>query len=324
MTLTPATSVDLRSNIIVGPTPAIGTFPAIGPLPRAAEDKLDLLRRQRADYFALLNPLHDEENALISERMDLNIQLGRRRATGFGEDRNAGTADLVERIEKLDVKLARVRNALAQRLQNKSSSVGLIQSIDDYLKMAQRKGPLTAFTGEVVVPKGDPSKVLSKTREAIAELKADRHKVRSSSYPSSVAKAHVKSIIDEMADRGRPSVAALLENVRHVEWKGASAVRWEFGNQIDGAVVAGAQLIAWLQRDALLAALYAEIDEMADDKNALSEEQRTAELARIEAQALEQERIEEVLVEDLGVDRRPDADPRAVLGLDGPAPTSEF
>lgn len=323
MTYFPAKIADRSADTVIGAA-QMGVTDNIMLLPQAAEDKLDLLRRQKADFFALVRPLDDEQNDLIGQRQAASMHLNRHRADGHGEIRNVGTLQLVDKIAKLDKNLERVRRLLEQRRANQASAVGLVHNVENYLKQAQRKGSLTAFTGEVNVPKGDPAKVLARTRETIAELRADRHKVRSAPFPSSVAKAYATSLIDELAARGRPSVAALLENVRHIEWKSAASMRWEYGNLIEGSVVAGVQLVAWLERDRLLAALYAEIDEMADDKNALTEEERTAELARIEAQALELERIEEHLVEELGVERRPDADPRAVLHIDGPVPTQEI
>lgn len=323
MTYFPAKVSDRSADTVIGAA-QMGVTDTIMPLPQAAEDKLDLLRRQKADYFALLQPVNAEEAAAFQEKGEAETRIRLLGINGFKDPEHPSVKHARGRLEEAEKKIARVRKILEHRQANKSSSIALVHEIERYIKAAQRRGPLTAFTGEVNVPKGDPSKVLSKTREAIAELKADRHKVRSSPYPSSVAKAHVKSLIDELAARGRPSVAALLENVRHIEWKSAASMRWEYGNLIEGSVVAGVQLVAWLERDRLLAALYAEIDEMADDKNALTEEERTTELARIEAQALELERIEEHLVEELGVDRRPDADPRAVLHIDGPVPTQEI
>ena len=60
-----------------------------------------------------------------------------------------------------------------------------------------------------------------------------------------------------------------------------------------------------------------------DDSAALTSKQRTEKEKAILASMLTAERLEELLVMETGAIRRENADPRAVLGIDGPAPKEE-
>ncbi len=84
-------------------------------------------------------------------------------------------------------------------------------------------------------------------------------------------------------------------------------------------------LLAWLAKDELIERLEGEVDERSDDEHALSDEDRAARLAAIEAECLavgrdEEHFIEAAAREGFSVQRRPDADPRAVLALSGDLP----
>ena len=79
-------------------------------------------------------------------------------------------------------------------------------------------------------------------------------------------------------------------------------------------------LLFWLHRETLTERIEAEIDALADDANALTAEQRTEQVGEIDRDRLAIQREEEHWVSKAIEDganmlRRPDADPRAVLGL---------
>src|SRR5207248_1704079 len=84
-------------------------------------------------------------------------------------------------------------------------------------------------------------------------------------------------------------------------------------------------LFCWLLKDALLEKLDEEIDALADDESALTDEERGERLAALAAELLQAERREELLIvtaeaEGLQVMRRPQVDPRALLGLSSALP----
>jgi hypothetical protein len=81
-------------------------------------------------------------------------------------------------------------------------------------------------------------------------------------------------------------------------------------------------ILCWAFGDSLIAMLEAEVDAMADDAAALDNDERAERESALLAKILEMERVEEAIIEAGGdqAKRRPDADPRAVLGLSSDLP----
>lgn len=166
-----------------------------------------------------------------------------------------------------------------------------------------------------------PGKIVGRIeqeREAIARLQADRREVVHAPRPSAAAKELAKKAVDELAGRGRPYIAGLLEPDR------APTILWPATTGGVGAGI-GVQtdhlaLTAFLEKERLLAALYTAIDEEADDPAALGDADRAKRLTEIDAAILKAERIEEFLVgealkADIAIMPREDSDVRAILGL---------
>ena len=84
-------------------------------------------------------------------------------------------------------------------------------------------------------------------------------------------------------------------------------------------------VMAWMHKDAMIAAFNRDIAELADDAAALTTAERTKREREILAAILTAERLEEMLCEQTGAPRRPDADARAILQLadSSPAPREE-
>ncbi len=79
-------------------------------------------------------------------------------------------------------------------------------------------------------------------------------------------------------------------------------------------------LACWANKDAVLAALFAQVDALANDDAALGPEEREAETGRLSKALRSLNRREEILIraaeaEGTDINRRPDADVYAVLGL---------
>jgi len=76
-------------------------------------------------------------------------------------------------------------------------------------------------------------------------------------------------------------------------------------------------LLAWLDRDRVLAALEREIETKLPDGNALPFEEREQRIHELEAEILAIEREEENVIENspISISRRADASPQAVLGI---------
>lgn len=132
-----------------------------------------------------------------------------------------------------------------------------------------------------------------------------------------------KQYVERLRDLGAPAVHFLIEaGIPRVDWptRGVDLIH-------DAASTPGAMqftmpeapphiaFAAWSNPEAFLASLCRDIDLSADDDAALTGDERFKRSASIAAEKLAVERDEEFWVERAGIARRPDADPRAVLGL---------
>jgi hypothetical protein len=159
-------------------------------------------------------------------------------------------------------------------------------------------------------------------------MRADLNAVMSAPIPSSVAKERIRDQINKLAASGVPSVLSVIEAGLPMGWP-KTTFRGDFLGVAGGAAAMGQAavgapnalaVIAWLFKDRLLEKLEAEVDDLASDDAALSDEQRAEREAALLHGILEAERVEESFIEQAEtagqtIQRRPDADPRAVLGL---------
>jgi len=85
-------------------------------------------------------------------------------------------------------------------------------------------------------------------------------------------------------------------------------------------IIDAAALTAWINADALLSRLFAEIDAAAP-ANGLGDDERASRIGALDEERLALERQEEALIEraeaeGVLIERRPDADPRAALMIE--------
>lgn len=170
-----------------------------------------------------------------------------------------------------------------------------------------------------------PADALAEARANIGKISETKRAASRASIPLSEAEASIIADIDRAAGKGLNVGSALR---RHVRLNG----RVERGRMIwptrrimtaNGMsdVPDGFALLVWLNRDELKKRALEALRAAHDPKNALSDEDRAARLAELDAELLAQERIEEAAVEaceaaGIRVYRRPNADPRAVLGVE--------
>lgn len=164
-------------------------------------------------------------------------------------------------------------------------------------------------------------------RDEIASLKADIHETQSAPRASDEVKAQARREIDELVASGTPDVFGAIEAGLPIKWP---RQRLDiFTAATAGGVTARCEtphvlaILMWAHRDDVLRAVEAEIDKRAMDANALPEDVRQKRLIELHERLLAAERNEEALIVAGGnvIDRRPDADPRAFLEVDGPHPT---
>ena len=166
------------------------------------------------------------------------------------------------------------------------------------------------------------SDAIENRRRYIRTLASDLHRIRSSCYPSSHCKTKAAEKIDVLAQRGAVSVSQLIEHDGALGWPTWQVQVSIHNTQQPGAVVyvevPDLAILAFVHRDALLAAINRAIDEESDDANSLSLAERQGREAEVMADLLSTERDESSLVwqameKNLPVGHRSDCSPQAIL-----------
>jgi hypothetical protein len=303
-------------------------------LPDAAASRLMALHQRAADQHAAMPPFEQiRELAEIKMRHTARIKqlLAPKSEGGFG------LTELATQVVAERRALERVENELTRQQRLKQDRG------DRWQVTAQLKRSVIEWVTAGGIPHGcvvesvadDDVTTLLKKGERIAdgveryrhrlrELAADAHRVRSAPFPSADVKAQLRQQIAQLAEAGRPNVDGAIEHGQQVSFpmitmqslvRNVDAPAIGFSETIDALA-----LIAWLHRDALIARIEAEVDEIADDKAALSDAEREKQLVAISIQALGVERMEVALIwhaEAKGevIDFRANTTPQAVLGV---------
>lgn len=323
-----------------------GEFDVIDALPAEAQDALTALRERVDDIHADVSRASDkmfDEGAAAEEAKtnflvisDPNVALRMGNGRTLAEDH----PEFIRRKAAMEKAQARHRETIAKKEALGQRWHGLKRLLTDVESYVATAGNLTAVPApQVTLPRIDRlAAEVEKVRKDIAELKAEKHAVNSAAYPSAEVKARARREIEALAEAGRPNVLRMIDHgpAEGIFWPDVKAqsrilggmavplpgdVR-HAGEELPGGHLA---LLAFLCKDTMLAAVMAEIDAVSEDSAALSSEQRVAKIAELDARILKAERIEAALVaaSSGSVDFREDADPRAVLGVDGPAPRED-
>jgi len=200
----------------------------------------------------------------------------------------------------------------------------MIRGLRDYIVKISK--PVAAFASpSIEAPaSADFPALVAAARERLESARAARRAALAAPIMAVAAKAIMRDQIEALAERGRPDVFPILESRQPAKFSTigdlhrADTVR-------STPVLDSEATLAWLHKEALIAALEREIDDAADDSEALDDEQRARRVAAAEAAMLAAERDEEAAISAAAaigfyIPRRPDADARAVLGLADSAP----
>ena len=179
--------------------------------------------------------------------------------------------------------------------------------------------------------KGD----LAALRQRLSELRDEISDVLSAPPPSSQVKTAMRAQVAALAERGRPNYLGAIEAGQPIKFP-----ELQIQSQVATAAGIGISyqsapdmlgLFCWLHGEEIIAGMEADINELADDAGALSDDEKARREQELRAAILDAERSEEAAIEALElsgapVARRPDCDPRAVLNLasDLPAPAPMF
>ena len=320
-------------------------------IPKPVKAKLRDLRRARHDARLAWRAVSDERAEAWDNKRSIEARLtaltgGRPSSPWYGHAQQANYYRLEDDHPEVGEQLTKLNDAKAiierldrlveVRAHHMDQLSRLLNSLETYLGegLAAVADAIKIYKGPAPSPqkRETPTDAVERCRRRLRELDADRHKVASAPWHSAQAKERARAEIDALAARGKPDVMSLVESQ-------AELIYWRerpFSDVIIAGRLVSASgdpsalpLLFWLHRDAIVAKIEAQINEVADDANALTAEQRTEQIGEIERDRLAVQREEEYWIGkaiDVGMTilRRPDADPRAVLGLadDMPAPVN--
>ena len=324
------------SSTVAGPAPAEAAVPqpslnvgggVIGkrpdPLTRLTgepHDRLDAMRSRRDEMQAYLWRLLDQKEELREEK--LTAESNYQKLIRPGQPQNADAGPEIARRKKKVEELVDELNKLGKKIDDISDrrkSLGrLTEDCERYVRAFTVKPLPTKTKGRTAA--------LSEITESIAQLRADLHEVRSAPHPSSEARESIRRQIEDLAEQGAPDVSRLIDHgaSQSIHWPSEVHARNGATGEIE-RVSPSLAVLAWLRKDELLAALDAEVDAMAEDESALTDQARADRMEKINAEILLLERSEAAAVWAAGdpAALREDLDPRAALAIDGPAPATE-
>ncbi|SFZ82900.1 hypothetical protein SAMN02983003_1339 [Devosia enhydra] len=304
-------------------------------LPATAAGKLVALRRARDDarvlyeaaqsaVFAFRGPDSDlipaERLVAEYEKLDLRqvtlapLRMGRDGSpTEASEAAHAADAkkfdarrqEAYDRLDRLKTEYEAARALQAERGRQWQALNGLVAALERWLdKHTGRFAPVPLEPPAVFA--GKPyGQGLSELRDLIAALTAERKRIERAPMSASEAKARIRPWVKMMADRVR-----LVGAIHH-------------GVAIDLASAEPDPTLAYLcflNPDAVVRRLEQEVDAQLQGRFTLGELDKARKLKELDGQLLNAERREEALImimAEVGtvVLRRPNADPKAVLGL---------
>lgn len=307
---------------------------AVALLPDAAATKAIAIEQRAADLFAAVPTFEEVQEVrleVIGYKNRISDLTRHRSEGGFEQDPSA--PQVLSETRKLEraEELARRTELKEVRMVRSTAAGQLRQSVNDWV-LRGVPGDCTLDVVEdqplsELLTKADGGRIeaaVERCRLKLREGAADLHRVHSSPWPSSVTKAAAKGLIDRLADQGQPNLDAAIEHGMDIVFA-TTRLQSLVYNARPGAVayaevpdVLG--LLAWLFRDQLLAKINAGFDEIADDKSALSQQQREEAEAQIGADMLAAERAECALIwhaDDKGevIDFRCTTSPQAALGV---------
>ncbi|MET4518122.1 hypothetical protein [Bradyrhizobium sp. I1.7.5] len=300
-------------------------------LPPAAAERLRLLRQRAADAHRLIpefETVREASTRKIEAASELKRLTDHPQDFGFNlkpDDPRVKTA--IMHLEKMTADLKRLTELREVRTAAWHAASAALAACESWLRDGKPHGT-TLEEVETEPPKlnkgEDVLSGIERFRRRVRELRADLHRIASAPFPSSYAKAQMRAQVEALARRGAPSVSRLVELDGPVDFQTqtlTSEVHAERRSLAFTETADALALVAWLHRDALIAALDREISTEADDKAALTHEARQKAEAEVQGDLLAVERDECALVwtaqaQGLPIEHRGgDISPLALLGL---------
>jgi hypothetical protein len=312
---------------------------AASALPEPARAKFRRLAGLAQDRRAATNRAYE----VVEEARE---RLGKARiALAIAQRLPATTTDVIEGRRQLqdditacETEVARLVAEREARAGKSGGTVALVNRIENYIGDLPARATVEPFTGPLPSRKSSeaPTAVIARCRAEIEKLKARIGEVQAAPRPANEVMERLLAEIDTLAERGEPDIEPLFEGSGGIEWPSIPVDI--LARSIDGAPITAhgssfdaLGFLAWLFKPALVKAVTAAAERAhGDDGNAIPTAQRPKMLGQLRASLLELERVEEAAADELeaagaAVERRADADPRAVLGLSSslPAPSRD-
>lgn len=216
--------------------------------------------------------------------------------------------------------LAKVELEIAERIKPRldraRAAFDALAVADDaalWLNDAIRAGVRLADAPAAKIKNGDYLREVERIRGDLEEIERRFELADSAPLPLASIREAIVAEIDEIAERGRPTLSFVAREVSPLRLDRAlGTVASKGGPRL-------AETVAWAVRDVLVDRALAIVGDT-EPENALTDQQRDAALEKLAAERLEAERTEEALIvaaASVGtvVARRREADPRALLEI---------
>lgn len=297
-------------------------------LPAAAKDKLLALRNELDEARAVIAVPKEKLAEARRKRDAVELRLSKL-VRDMGERHPLVIAER-EVFERLNGEVRAASDEYGRRVDAIGPLGNMLKRTAGYVSSV----PTPVGMAPAVVPK------LAKGVSVVAAIEQARERVQAhkdaiqaaidAPFTSADVKRKMRAEVTALAESGRPSVAGAIDFGEPIKF--ANAGQTFIGHTVAGEAVTSNEAafdaqatLCWLFRDQIIAALDSEIDDVADDANALTTDERRKRIADAKKALLAAEREEEELVcmareSGLTVARRHDCDPRAILGLADSAP----
>jgi len=307
-------------------------------LPDAVKVKLQAIGQQATNARGVTDKARRDIDELRENlsTTNLNISIEERQLARLRTD-TIPPALVKYREEKsiIEAEIARLQRLASEYTVISTETGDLFSVLSKYvMRQKETARPHTMAVEPRVLDGEGHGDSVERLRRRVRELKADLDQVRFAPYPSDEAKRVARTQIDQLAARGAPTLFDVIDRRGDIKWPELTThtLSTPMGTPGEQQFIVtttpdALAVLAWLHRDALVAALDREIDTSSQDDQALTDEQRIRKSAQISSDILATEREEEALIDRMEASgalflRRTDADPRAVLGFasDMPAP----
>lgn len=294
-------------------------------LPQPVNFKIIKLRAERDDAMARRKRLYDAAQDKLARVRAIEATIADR----LDRERRADDDPIVvaEREMLTRAKLEH-KGLMAEYSAAAADTAPLAQIVRRAEEFAAKVAGRKVATIEPVTPHIGRTETIEaaveKVRRGIEKAADAEASARYAPLSSSAAKAIARDAIEKLAKA--PNVMDTIEGGNPFGLPAKAYTDHVPFAQREHADIAG--FLIWALKPAIVRAIESEIDESADDESALDDAERAERIAAAKAERLRLEREEESLILMAGergqrVERRPDVDLRALLGLADSVPGIE-